>query len=62
MAIAFHEGLVTEPVTRYYVSKTHLVLVTRDFARTNLIRDLTLENTWSNSLLHPEAITEEVVR
>lgn len=42
--------------------KTHSVLVTQDFTRTNLIRDLTLENPWFNPLFHPEAIDEELVK
>ncbi|CRL25185.1 Short-chain dehydrogenase/reductase SDR [Penicillium camemberti] len=61
-AIAFHEGLAAELVTCYYVSKIDSVLVTQGFTRTNLIRDLTLEHTWFNPLLHPEAIAEEVVK
>lgn len=44
------------------MSKTHSVLVTRDLTRTNLIRDLTLENPWFNSLIHPEALAEELVK
>lgn len=42
--------------------KTNSVLITRDSTRTNLIRDLSLENTWFNPLLHPEAIAEEVIK
>ncbi|CAP91550.1 Estradiol 17-beta-dehydrogenase [Penicillium chrysogenum] len=61
-AIAFHEGLAAELVTRYHAPKVRTVLVTQGFTRTNLIKDLTPEDTWLNPLLHPETVAEELVR
>lgn len=61
-AIAFHEGLAAELVTRYHAPKVRTVLVTQGFTRTNLIRDLTPEDTWLNPLLHPETVAEELVK
>ncbi|KAJ5170716.1 Short-chain dehydrogenase/reductase SDR [Penicillium coprophilum] len=60
-AIAFHEGLGAELVTRYHAPKIRTVLVTQGFTRTNLIKDLTPEDTWFNPLLHPETVAEELV-
>ncbi|KAJ5486421.1 hypothetical protein N7530_000721 [Penicillium desertorum] len=61
-AIAFHEGLAAELVTRYHAPKVRTVLVTQGFTRTNLIKDLTPEDTWFNPLLHPETVAEELVK
>ncbi|CAG8007753.1 unnamed protein product [Penicillium nalgiovense] len=61
-AIAFHEGLAAELVTRYHAPKVRTVLVTQGFTRTNLIKDLTPEDTWLNPLLHPETVAEELVK
>ncbi|KAJ5365085.1 Short-chain dehydrogenase/reductase SDR [Penicillium concentricum] len=60
-AIAFHEGLGAELVTRYHAPKIRTVLVTQGFTRTNLIKDLTPEDTWFNPLLHPETVAEQLV-
>lgn len=61
-AIAFHEGLAAELVTRYNAPKVRTVLVTQSFTRTNLIKDLTPEDTWFNPLLDPETVAEEAVQ
>jgi short-subunit dehydrogenase len=60
-AIAFHEGLAAELVTRYSAPRVRTVLVTQGFTRTALIRDLTPEDTWFNPLLEPESVAESVV-
>ncbi|KAJ5542973.1 hypothetical protein N7461_008976 [Penicillium sp. DV-2018c] len=61
-AIAFHEGLGAELVTRYSAPKVRTVLVTQGFTRTNLIKDLTPEDTFLNPLLDPETVAEEAVK
>ncbi|KAJ5788160.1 hypothetical protein N7457_003150 [Penicillium paradoxum] len=61
-AIAFHEGLGAELVTRYQAPKVRTVLVTQGFTRTTLIKNLTPDDTWINPLLHPETVAEETVR
>jgi NAD(P)-dependent dehydrogenase (short-subunit alcohol dehydrogenase family) len=60
-AIAFHEGLAAELVTRYQAPRVRTVLVTQGFTKTALIRDLTPEDTWFNPLLAPETVAERVV-
>ncbi|KAJ5143168.1 uncharacterized protein N7515_001955 [Penicillium bovifimosum] len=60
-AICFHEGLAAELVTRYAAPKVRTVLVTQGFTKTNLIKDLTPEDTWYNPLLDPETVAEKAV-
>ncbi|KAJ5770716.1 uncharacterized protein N7511_002767 [Penicillium nucicola] len=60
-AIAFHEGLAAELVTRYAAPRVRTVLVTQGFTRTALIKDLTPEDTWFNPLLWPESVAARVV-
>lgn len=60
-AIAFHEGLAAELVTRYAAPRVRTVLVTQGFTRTGLIKDLTPEDTWFNPLLCAETVAEGVV-
>ncbi|KAL4925918.1 short chain dehydrogenase/reductase family protein [Aspergillus undulatus] len=60
-AIAFHEGLGAELVTRYNAPRVRTVLVTQSFVRTALIDKLTPEDTWFNPLLHPETVAERIV-
>lgn len=60
-AIAFHEGLAAELVTRYHAPRVRTVLVTQSFTRTSLITNLTPEDTWFNPLLHPESVAEGIV-
>ncbi|KAL2835607.1 hypothetical protein BJY01DRAFT_69280 [Aspergillus pseudoustus] len=60
-AIAFHEGLGAELVTRYNAPRVRTVLITQGFARTALIEKLTPEDTWMNPLLHPETVAENIV-
>ncbi|OQD91060.1 hypothetical protein PENANT_c001G11328 [Penicillium antarcticum] len=60
-AIAFHEGLAAELLTRYAAPRVRTVLVTQGFTRTGLIKDLTPEDTWFNPLLCPESVAEGVV-
>ncbi|KAJ5964698.1 uncharacterized protein N7479_004574 [Penicillium vulpinum] len=61
-ALAFHEGLAAELVTRYHAPRIRTVLVTQGFTRTNFLGDLTPEDTWLNPLLYPETVAEELVR
>lgn len=61
-AIAFHEGLAAELVTRYSAPRVRTVLVTQSFTKTSLIKDLTPEDTWFNPLLQPESVAEAVVQ
>lgn len=60
-AIAFHEGLAAELVTRYHAPRVRTVLITQGFTRTALIKNLTPEDTWLNPLLHPETVAEQIV-
>ncbi|KAJ5084233.1 short chain dehydrogenase/reductase family protein [Penicillium alfredii] len=60
-AIAFHEGLAAELVTRYHAPRVRAVLVTQSFTRTALISNLTPEDTWLHPLLHPETVAEGIV-
>lgn len=60
-AIAFHEGLAAELVTRYQAPKVRAVLVTQGFTRTALIKNLTPEDTFANPLLWPETVAEAIV-
>lgn len=60
-ALAFHEGLAAELVTRYHAPRVRTVLVAPGFTRTALIRDLTPEDGWFNPLLEPETVAGEVV-
>ncbi|GLI80272.1 hypothetical protein PoHVEF18_008625 [Penicillium ochrochloron] len=60
-AIAFHEGLAAELVTRYQAPRVRTVLVTQGFTRTALIANLTPEDTFLNPLLYPETVAERVV-
>lgn len=61
-AIAFHEGLAAELVTRYQAPRVRTVLVTQGFTRTTLIKNLTPEDTWFNPLLYPETVAENLVQ
>lgn len=61
-AIAFHEGLAAELVTRYQAPRVRTVLVTQGFTRTTLIKNLTPEDTWLNPLLYPETVAEDIVK
>ncbi|KAL4889783.1 hypothetical protein BDV59DRAFT_103666 [Aspergillus ambiguus] len=60
-AVAFHEGLAAELVTRYQAPRVRSVLITQGFTRTALISRLTPEDTWMNPLLHPETVAEAIV-
>lgn len=60
-AIAFHEGLGAELVTRYNAPRVRTVLVTQSFVKTALIDKLTPEDTWFNPLLDPETVAENIV-
>ncbi|KAK1141463.1 hypothetical protein N8T08_009003 [Aspergillus melleus] len=60
-AVAFHEGLGAELVTRYQAPRVRTVLITQGFTKTAFIKDLTPEDTWLNPLLHPETVAEEIV-
>ncbi|KAL2834498.1 hypothetical protein BDW59DRAFT_48220 [Aspergillus cavernicola] len=61
-AIAFHEGLAAELVTRYNAPRVRTVLLTQGFAKTALINKLTPEDTWLNPLLHPETVADNLVQ
>lgn len=61
-AIAFHEGLAAELVTRYQAPRVRTVLITQGFTRTALIKNLTPEDTWFNPLLYPETVAENIVK
>ncbi|KAE8362626.1 hypothetical protein BDV27DRAFT_159572 [Aspergillus caelatus] len=60
-AIAFHEGLAAELVTRYQAQRVRTVLVTQGFTRTALINNLTPEDTFLAPLLHPDTVAEGIV-
>ncbi|ODM20544.1 hypothetical protein SI65_03597 [Aspergillus cristatus] len=60
-AVAFHEGLAAELITRYHAPRVRTVLVAQGFTRTGLIRNLTPEDPWFNPLLEPETVAEAVV-
>lgn len=60
-AIAFHEGLGAELVTRYNAPRVRTVLITQGFTKTPFIKDLSPEDTWFNPLLDPETVAEELV-
>lgn len=60
-AIAFHEGLGAELVTRYNAPRVRTVLVTQSFTKTAFIKDLTPEDTWFHPLLDPESVAEAIV-
>lgn len=60
-AIAFHEGLSAELVTRYNAPRVRTVLMTQSFVKTALIDKLTPEDTFINPLLHPETVAEKIV-
>ncbi|KAL4916923.1 hypothetical protein BDW62DRAFT_93552 [Aspergillus aurantiobrunneus] len=60
-AIAFHEGLGAELVTRYNAPRVRTALITQGFARTALIDKLTPEDSWLNPLLYPETVAENIV-
>jgi all-trans-retinol dehydrogenase (NAD+) len=60
-AIAFHEGLAAELVTRYSAPRVRTLLVTQGFTKTAFIRNLTPEDTWFNPLLEAESVAEGVV-
>ncbi|KAJ5605955.1 hypothetical protein N7510_008736 [Penicillium lagena] len=61
-AVAFHEGLATELVTRYQAPRVRTVLLTQGFVKTPLINDLTPEDTWMSPLLHPQTVADELVK
>ncbi|KAJ5087999.1 short chain dehydrogenase/reductase family protein [Penicillium angulare] len=61
-AIAFHEGLAAELVTRYSAPRVRTVLVTQSFTRTTLIDRLTPEDSFVNPLLYPETVAEALVK
>lgn len=61
-AIAFHEGLAAELVTRYHAPRVRTVLITQSFTRTNLISNLTPEDSWFGPLLEPETVAEGIVK
>ncbi|KAJ5668897.1 short chain dehydrogenase/reductase family protein [Penicillium macrosclerotiorum] len=61
-AVAFHEGLAAELVTRYQAPRVRTVLVTQGFTRTALIDNLTPEDTFLNPLLDPETVAEGIFR
>ncbi|KAL5335028.1 NAD(P)-binding protein [Aspergillus crustosus] len=60
-AIAFHEGLAAELVTRYNAPRVRTVLLTQGFAKTALIENLTPEDTFLQPLLHPQTVAESLV-
>ncbi|KAL4807007.1 hypothetical protein BDV18DRAFT_136658 [Aspergillus unguis] len=60
-AIAFHEGLGAELVSRYNAPRVRTVLITQSFVRTALIEKLTPEDTWFNPLLNAETVAENIV-
>ncbi|PGH06674.1 hypothetical protein AJ79_06458 [Helicocarpus griseus UAMH5409] len=60
-AVAFHEGLTTELVTRYKAPKVRTVLVSQGFARTYLSSILNADDTFFNPLLEPESVAEALV-
>ena len=60
-AVAFHEGLTTELVTRYKAPRVRTVLMTQGFTKTTLINVLTPEDTWLNPLLVTETVAEQLV-
>ncbi|KAL3437193.1 hypothetical protein BDV09DRAFT_163205 [Aspergillus tetrazonus] len=60
-AIAFHEGLGAELVTRYNAPRVRTVLITQSFVNTGLIDKLTPEDTWLHPLLNPETVAEGIV-
>ncbi|BAE66076.1 unnamed protein product [Aspergillus oryzae RIB40] len=60
-AIAFHEGLAAELVTRYQAPRVRTVLVTQGFTRTTLISKLSPEDTFLAPLLDPETVAEGIV-
>ncbi|KAJ5920978.1 hypothetical protein N7466_009304 [Penicillium verhagenii] len=61
-ALAFHEGLAAELVTRYQAPRVRTVLVTQSFTRTTLINVLTPEDTFFNPLLHADTVAEGLVK
>ncbi|OJD13733.1 hypothetical protein AJ78_05845 [Emergomyces pasteurianus Ep9510] len=61
-AVAFHEGLTTELVTRYNAPRVRTVLVSQGFARTYLSRHLNADDTFFNPLLEPETVAEALVQ
>jgi len=61
-AVAFHEGLSTELVTRYNAPKVRTILVTQGFVRTLLAQDLSAEDTFFGPVLEPDTVAELLVR
>lgn len=60
-AVAFHEGLATELVTRYGAPRVRTVLVAQSFTRTLLTRDISPEHSIASPLLDPETVAEAIV-
>jgi NAD(P)-dependent dehydrogenase (short-subunit alcohol dehydrogenase family) len=61
-AVAFHEGLSTELVTRYDAPKVRTILMTQGIVRTDLIQCLNAEDSFLSPILEPETVAELLVR
>lgn len=60
-AVAFHEGLATELVTRYGAPRVRTVLVTQTFTRTLLLGVISPEHSFTSPVLEPETVAEAIV-
>lgn len=61
-ALAFHEGLTTELVTRYKAPKVRTLLVTPGAVKTPLIRGWNQREGFLEYVLDPETLAEEIVK
>jgi all-trans-retinol dehydrogenase (NAD+) len=61
-ALAFHEGLTTELVTRYNAPKVRTLIITPGFVRTPLIQGLTQQKGFLDYVLEPETVAEGIVK
>ena len=61
-ALAFHEGLTTELVTRYNAPKVRTLLITPGPVNTSLITGWNQQDGFTNYMLDPGTVAEEIVK
>jgi all-trans-retinol dehydrogenase (NAD+) len=60
-AVALHEGLSSELVSRYNAPSVRTICVVPNFVRTHLARDFVYESPFVSPMLEPEAVSEGIV-
>lgn len=61
-ALAFHEGLAAELVTRYNAPRVRTVLVNQGYTKTPLFTGFRADNPFIMPALEPESVAEAIVR